>query len=101
ILIDQCEEDGAPCGGGLRSRLFQRSGYTRALGFGKAFFEFEACLCQIEEPLAAVLLAGLLLDKATLDELLQHAGEALLGNAQDIKQFGDRDAGVTADKVND
>src|SRR5690606_17447854 len=61
----------------------------------------EARLCEIEEPLAAILLAGLLLDEAALDELFQHTGEALLGNAQDIQQFGDRNAGMTADKVDD
>src|SRR5690606_16683105 len=74
ILVDQREKDSAPGGGGLRPRLFQRCSHAGALGCGKALFEFEARLCEIEEPLAAILLAGLLLDEAALDELFQHTG---------------------------
>ena len=46
----------------------------------------------IEQALAAVDRAGALVDEAGVDELLEDAAEALLGDPQDIEQVGDADA---------
>src|SRR5665213_757514 len=58
-------------------------------------------LGRVKEALAAIERAGLLFDEAAVDELLQHAPEALLGDLQDIEQVGNSHAGVAIDEVND
>ena len=55
----------------------------------------------IEQPLAAVRGAGPLLDEVLLDQLLQDPVEALLGDAQDVEQFGDGEAGLPVDEMQD
>ena len=41
---------------------------------------------------------GLLHDEASIDELLQDAGQALLGDLQDVEQVGDAQAGLPVTK---
>ena len=53
----------------------------------------------IEQALAAVGFAGLLLDIAVVDQLAQHAGQALLGDLEDVEQVGDRHAGLEIDEI--
>ena len=59
-----------------------------------------ALLGEVEQALAAVRLAFLLVDIALVDQFLQHAAQALLGDAQDVEQLLHRHAGVAADEVN-
>ena len=54
---------------------------------------------QGQQPLAAVGAALGLGDEAALDQLGQHARQALFGDAQDGQQVADRDAGVAADEM--
>ena len=49
--------------------------------------------------MAAVLGAGARLDEAVGDELLEHPVEALLGDLQDLQQFGDRQARLAAHEM--
>ena len=49
--------------------------------------------------LAAVLLALALDDEAFLDELFQHAREALLGDPEDAQKIRDHDAWIASDEV--
>ena len=42
-----------------------------------------------------------LLDIAHIDQFLQHAAEALLGDLQDVEKVGDRHAGIAADEMHD
>ena len=51
--------------------------------------------------LALVLDAGALLDETGLDQFLQDAVEALLGDLQDVEQFGDRQARAAVDEMQD
>ena len=62
----------------------------RAAGFGR-----------VEQALAAVERPGLLLDEAVVDELLQDAAEALLGDLEDVEEVGDADAGMAVDEMDD
>ena len=54
---------------------------------------------RVEQALAAVDAAGPLHDIALVDELLQHAPEALLGDFQHVEQIGDAQAGMAGDEV--
>ena len=53
----------------------------------------------MKQALPAIGMAGFLLDIAIVDELTQHAGQALLGNLKDVEKVGDRHAGPQIDKV--
>ena len=53
----------------------------------------------VEQALAAVGVAGLLLDIAIVDQLAQHAGEALLGDLENIEKIGDRHAGLEIHEI--
>ena len=66
---------------------------------GQRLEELAALVGGVEQALAAVGVAGPLLDVAVVDELAQHAGEALLGDLEDIEQVGDRHAGLEVDEV--
>ena len=56
---------------------------------------------QIEQPLAPIARAFALIDEALVDEIAQDAAEALFGDAQDVKQFGDVHARIAANEVDD
>ena len=58
-----------------------------------------AGLGEAEQALAAIRSAGGLGDVAAVHQVGQHAGERLLGDAQDDQQVGHGDAGVAADEV--
>ena len=58
-----------------------------------------ACLRRGEKALAAVGAAGLLLDISLVDQLLQHAAKALLGDLEHVEQVGDAQAGVSVDEM--
>ena len=52
-----------------------------------------------EPPLAAVVVAGALHDEAFVDELLQDAREALLGDLQDVEKVGDAQARIAVHEM--
>ena len=56
---------------------------------------------RIEQALPAVVVAGLLHDVAFVEQLLQHAPERLLGDAQDVEQVGDLQPGIAVDEMHD
>ena len=58
-----------------------------------------ALVGRVQQPLAAVALARLLLDPALVHQLLEHAGQALLGDLQDLEQVGDAQARMAVDEV--
>ena len=63
------------------------------LGIDEAAHQRLAGGRHVETALAPVGIAGRLDDKAALDELAQHAGEALLGDVEDQQDVGDRRPG--------
>ena len=54
---------------------------------------------RIEFALAAVARALQLDDMAGVDQLLEHARQALLGDLQHVEQFGDGQAGLAVDEM--
>ena len=56
---------------------------------------------QFEQPLAAVLGAAVLDDKALAHQLAQHPVEALLGDPQDAEQVADRHLRMPPDEMHD
>ena len=54
---------------------------------------------EIEEALAPVVGARLLQHIALVDELLEHAAERLLGDLEDVEQFGDLHARIAVDEM--
>src|SRR5690606_38318279 len=58
-------------------------------------------LGELEEPSAAVGLAGALGDEALLDELREDAREALLRYLEDAEELRDGEPGMTADEIDD
>ncbi|MCY1546798.1 hypothetical protein D9M68_828130 [compost metagenome] len=53
----------------------------------------------MQQALPAIRVPGFLFDIAIVDQLSQHAGQALLGDLEDIEQVGDRHAGAQIDEV--
>ena len=58
-----------------------------------------ALLGRMQQPLAAIALAGLLLDPALVHQLLEDAGQALLGDLQDLEQVGDAKPRMAVDEM--
>ena len=54
-----------------------------------------------EQPLATVGLARFLADVPGVDQLPEHPAETLLGDPEDVEEFGDADAGMAPDEVDD
>jgi len=54
---------------------------------------------RVQQSLAAVLVAGNLADPALIDQQLQDARQALLGNLQDVQQVLNLKTGVAVDEV--
>lgn len=53
----------------------------------------------IKQALSAILSAGAGLDKSQIEQLLENAVQALLGDLQNVEQGGDGEPGPTADEV--
>ena len=53
----------------------------------------------VKQALPAVVVAGLLHDVAFVEQLLEHPSERLLGDAQDVEQVGDLQAGIAVDEM--
>ena len=53
----------------------------------------------VKQALPAVVIAGLLDDIALVEQLLEHPAERLLGDAQDVQQVGDLQAGIAVDEM--
>src|SRR5262249_48181338 len=53
----------------------------------------------VEQPLPAVVIAGLLDDVALVEKLLEHAPQRLLGDAQDVEEIGDLQPGIAVDEM--
>ena len=85
----------ASCGAISASALVMRVG----LQAGELLHQRLALRRRIEQPLAAVIVAGLLHDIALVQELLEHPAERLLGDAQDVEQVGDLQAGIAVDEM--
>ena len=81
---------GSGTGGGGGSGVTGAGGGQSATGGGR-----------IEQALATVDSSRALHDIALVDELLQHAPEALLGDLQRIEQVGDAKAAMAGDEVKD
>ncbi len=59
-----------------------------------------AALCRDEQAaLAAIIVTGPLHNETLVYELLQHAGEALLGDLQDVEKIGDPQTGVAMNEM--
>ena len=84
-----------------RRQLGERRGDAPLLRVAQAERQRASGLGRVEQALAAVDRARPLLDEAGVDELLQHAAEALLGDLEDVEQVGDADAGMAVDEVDD
>ena len=52
-----------------------------------------------QQPLPAVVVAGLLHDIAFVEQLLEHATQRLLGDAQHVEQVGDLQSGIAVDEM--
>ena len=78
---------------------FQRLRHPLGLQAVEAAGEAGALFRRAQQPLAAVATARLLRDPAFVDELLQHAGQALLGDLQDLQQVRDPQARIAVDEV--
>ncbi len=81
---------------GLLVRLHQRPANARDLRRHQPLAQFFAGLRQIEQTLAPVALAFLLINITFADQFLQHPAQALLGNPQDVEQLRHSHAGVAA-----
>src|SRR5829696_2279185 len=55
--------------------------------------------CGMEKPLASVGRSGQALNEVLLDQFLEHPVQALLGNAQDVQEFGDGQARLPVDEM--
>ena len=77
----------APAPRACDCRLSSRLGQGRAL------------LGRIQQPLAPVLSRRPSARSSPVDQLLQHAGQALLGDLQDLEQVGDPQAGMAVDEM--
>ena len=87
----------ASCAPGPSSR--ERAGDALGLQAGELHRQRLALRRDVEQALAAVVLALLLHDVALVDQLLEHAAERLLGDLQDVEQVGDLHAGMAVDEV--
>ena len=87
----------ASCAFGPSSR--KRARDARGLQPGELHGQRLALGGDVEQPLAAVVGALLLQHIALVDQLLEHAPERLLGDLQDVEQFGDLHAGIAVDEM--
>ena len=60
-----------------------------------------ALLGRVEQPLPAVDRSGHLLDEPGIDQLLEDAAEALLGDLQDVEEIGDANPGMAVHEMDD
>ena len=58
-----------------------------------------ALVGRVQQPLASVGLARHLHDPPLVDQLLEDAGQTLLGDLEDVEQVGDAQAGMAVDEV--
>ena len=75
------------------------AGHAGPLAFAQLPLQRFALGRQVEQALAPIGLAAPLLDEAFANQLAQHPGEGLLGDAQNGEQLADRHAGIAADEV--
>ncbi len=61
--------------------------------------QLRALLRRVEQSLAAIALAGLLHDPSLIDELFEDAGQALLGDLEDLEQVGHAQRRVAVDEM--
>ena len=74
---------------GAGAGRLKRIGQAHHLGRGEAFGQGAAALGGEQETFPAIGGAGLLRDVALIDQLLEHAGEALLGDVEQFQQVRD------------
>src|ERR1700676_5223543 len=84
-------------GAGTELRQYARD--ARGLQSGKLHRQPLARRADVKQPLAAIVGALFLHDITIVDELLEHAAERLLGDLQDVEQFGDFHAGIAVDEM--
>ena len=82
-----------------RPRRLQRRGEAHRLRRREPLGERAALVGGKQQPLAAVRAAGALHDIALVDQLLQHAAQALLGDVEDVEQIGDAQARMAIDEM--
>src|SRR4051794_4987407 len=85
----------------LRAGFAIGTGDASALILGKLPLELDAFFGQAEQPLTSIALAGALDDETLLDELAEHAAQALLRDLEDAEEFGDGHFGMPANEIND
>ena len=97
--VDHAEQEGRHRRAGFRAERQQRRFDAPLLRRREAGGERLPGRRRVEQPLTAILEPGALLDEAGIDQLLQHAREALLGDLQDVEEVGDRQAGIAVDEM--
>src|SRR6478752_5195825 len=101
VAVDHCAQEALDGLGILRRHLGERPGNARGLEAGELLHQRLALRCRKQQALAAIIVASLLHDIALVQELLEHAAERLLGDAQDVEEVGDLEPGIAIDKVHD
>lgn len=82
-----------------RANLLQRLIDARALKTRELVGKISTLLRQEQVTFTAVDFASLLGDKAFTNQLLQNAGERLFRDAQNVKQIGNAEPGMTSNEV--
>src|SRR4029077_4545700 len=81
------------------AKLSERRRDSRGLQIGELQGQRATLVGDMQEPLPAVVLALLLQHVTLVDQLLENPAKRLLGDAQQVQQFGDLHAGMAIDKV--
>ena len=99
VLADHGEQEARNCGVVAGAGMGERLPDAPGLQAVEAGGEGGTLVGRKKQALAAVALAGLLRDPALIDQLLEHAGQALLGDLQDLEQVRDLHARMPVDEV--
>ena len=81
------------------TKIIERARNAFGLQLRETHRERLALFGRIKQPLAPVALAFFLQNVAFVDELLEDAAERLLGDAQNVQQVRDLDAGIAIDEM--
>jgi hypothetical protein len=86
---------------GLRARQLECAGDAVDLEFSQFIGQTHAFRGQVKPPLTQVGGTWALLDEPFFPQVLENTGEALLGNLEDVQQFGNFQAGIAVDEMQD
>src|SRR4051794_15702711 len=99
IVVDHRGEERARAFVRVRAELRERARDALGLQAGELHRELLAFRRDEKQPMAPIVGPLLLDDIALVDELLEHAAERLLGDAQDVEQVGHLHARVPVDEM--